>query len=160
MIALCGIESSGGHDFGNDLLAQLPLRSSLAGLGELFFLVVCIKNRAAVLIAAVAKLAAGIKGIDIGPENIEQLGIADLVRVVFDLHHLRVPGTTAGHLLISRVLHLAAAVSGSGFQHAIQLVVRGLHAPEATSGEYSGANILGGILSKHGAREKNNNQSS
>ena len=72
----------------------------------------CTKIAGAVLRADVAELAVLHRRIDVVPEDVEQLLVADLLRVVDDLHRLGVAGAAGRDLLVGRVLRLAARVAG------------------------------------------------
>ena len=63
-----------------------------------------------------------------------------------NLHALDVPGGTARHLLIGRILDLAAGVSGNRLDDTGNVLEVGLHAPEAPAGEGGNGQLLVGRL--------------
>ena len=82
-----------------------------------------------------------IDGIDVMPEHIEQLLVADARRVVFDLQRLVVAGASRRHLLVGRIGRLAARVAGDCRHHARHLLERLLDAPEAPAREDGGLGL-------------------
>src|SRR5262249_45574967 len=68
-------------------------------------------------------------------EDLEQLFVADLARVVFDLDRFGVTGAAGADLVVARVLGVAAGVADGRRDHPRHGVVRGLHTPEAATGE-------------------------
>jgi hypothetical protein len=107
----------------------------LRRLRETTLLRVVHEDRRAVLVAAVAELPIDDGRIDVDPEDVEQLLVRDLLRVVDDLDGLGVAGVVVGDLLVGRVDDATAGVAGRHADDADLLLVRRLHAPEAAAGE-------------------------
>src|SRR5918997_676112 len=114
-------------ELGLELLAD-PLRDS-----EL--LVAGGVDRRAVLRAHVVALAHALGRVVVLEEDLQQLLVAHLLRVVADLDDLGVPGPGAAHLLVGGVRGEAARVAGRGVGHARGLPEQLLRAPETTEGE-------------------------
>src|SRR6202049_3664792 len=101
MIVLGGPERRRRHDLGYDplleaaRLGQLGLRR----LREALLLLVVIEDGAAVLVAVIAELRIGRDRVDVVPEHVEQLRIADLGGGVCQLDGFRVPGRRGPQLL-------------------------------------------------------------
>src|SRR5690606_18801467 len=148
VVILGRVELRGRDDLRDDrawqlaALLELPLRA----LCELALLLVVIEDRAAVLLAAIAELPAGIDRIDVAPKHAEQRLVAHDVRIVLDLDGLGVPGIAARHLLVLRIRDVSADVAGSRRNDAVDLVERFLHAPEASAGERCDGRILRALL--------------
>src|SRR2546426_6085803 len=110
VIVLGGPDLSGRHDrCDNIVLERFRLREHpFGGLGETFLLFGVIEDRGAVLAADVAELPVSYGRIDVFPEHFEELFVAHLLRIVDDLHDLRVPRgdrkstrLNSSHLVIS-----------------------------------------------------------
>src|SRR5437879_4004456 len=89
-------ELSTRHDRCDDIFPErFRLREPFfGGFGEALLLVGVIEDRGAVLASYVAKLPVPHGRIDVLPEHFEELFVAHLLRIVEDLHDLRVPGGT------------------------------------------------------------------
>ncbi len=148
MILLGWIEDRGRQDLGHDGAGQLArlFQRCLRGFGLRTFAVIADEDRCAVLRALVAKLAGRVDRVDIMPEHIEQLFVADARRIVFDLQRFIVAGASRRHLLVGRIDLGAAGITGGGGEDAVDLVESRLDAPETTAGEHGcGARLrLGG----------------
>ena len=82
------VERSGRHDLRSNRVLETRLQGVLCSLRQAALLVVVIEDRGPVLIAVIAELRVLRQWIDIVPENVEQLLLADLGRVVSDLDRL------------------------------------------------------------------------
>ena len=70
-----------------------------------------VEDFTAVLVAPVAELAIGHGRIDIVPVNVQQLRVADALRIIHNLHGLGVPGSAAGDFLVGGVRFAAAGIA-------------------------------------------------
>src|SRR5205814_7704847 len=68
-------------------------------------------------------------------EKLQDLIVADLFRIEFDLNRLRVACAAGLHIFISRIGERAAGVADGRVGHAVELPEQFLHAPEASAGE-------------------------
>src|SRR6185312_5486598 len=118
-------------DLGCHLLLEAVFDLLLGLFGERLLLVIADEHDALIGAALVAELSVGVERVDIVPVMIEQLGVGDLGWVVGHLDGLFVTLMRA----IGRVGRGAAGITRDGLGHAVDLVERGLHAPEATAGE-------------------------
>src|SRR5258708_16173049 len=91
MILLGLVERTGRHDRRLDRLLEALLNRRLRGFRQRPLLVAMIEDRAAVLVAVIAELPILRQGIDVLPKHVEQLVIAHLGRVVYDLHRFGLP---------------------------------------------------------------------
>src|SRR5438477_3611621 len=128
-------ELSGRHDRCDDIvLERFRLREHpLGDLGEAFLLVGVIEDRGAVLASYVAKLPVSHGRIDVFPEHFEELFVSHLLRLVGDLHNLRAPRGSRGHLLVAGILLGSPHIAGGRGDHARQGVVGRFHAPETAA---------------------------
>src|SRR5690349_23646479 len=83
-------------------LRRLPLR-----IGE-------VVDTRAVLRADVVALAHALRRVMALPERLQELLVAELLRIVDDEHDLIVPGLPGAHLLIGRIGREAAGVANCG----------------------------------------------
>src|SRR5690606_4781672 len=113
MVVLGGVELGRRDDLGDDLAGQHAalLELLLRALRELALMLVVIKDRAAVLVASIAELPAGIERVDVVPEDFEQRVVGDDLAVVLDLHGFGMSGVAPGYLLVLRVRHAPADVA-------------------------------------------------
>ena len=86
-------------------------------------------------VPTIRSLPVGRGGIVLGPEDVEQVLVGDLCRVVLDLHHLGVVGPAGADILVARIFQRAALVTGERLMHAGDSVERSLYAPETTGAE-------------------------
>src|SRR3989338_5515572 len=120
VIAFRGVEVAGRQNFGDNLFFE-P-----AGIGQRFFrffrqlllLRVMIENGRAVLRPAIGELPIGVGRGDLPPEDVQEVGVRNLRRVVSDLHRLAVSGLSRGDFLITWIRFLAARVAGNNVNHA------------------------------------------
>lgn len=138
MVLLGRVELLELPDFGDDLAIESPGSFQLAAraLGDLALGLIDIENARPVDLAAVAELPAVVERIDVSPEDVYQFAIADDLRIVDHLHRLLMPGPPGDHFLVGRVDRMSAGETGGNRIHSVDLVVRRLHTPEATAGEY------------------------
>src|SRR5690606_26920845 len=125
-------------DFGNDGLLE-PATFFQCRLGGpcLFFLFRRLEeNGTPVLAAAIDKLTVGVGGIHVAPEPIQQLSVADLVRIIDYLHRFGVAGGTAGDLLIGGVGLVTAGVATDGLADTVEFLEVRLGAPETSASEH------------------------
>src|SRR2546423_11014039 len=89
------------------------------------------EDHRAVLVADVPALTVELGRVVLAPEDVEQLLVGDLLRVVGDLDDLGMAGRVRADVLVGRVLERAALVTGFGLRDAVELAERRLDAPEA-----------------------------
>src|SRR5258708_24151862 len=142
MILLGLVERTGRHDRRLDRLLEALLNRRLRGFRQRPLLVTMIEDRAAVLVAVIAELPILRQGIDVMPKHVEQLVIAHLGWVVYDLHRFGMPGAAVRDLLVAGIGGVPAGVARGGADHAVDLVEIGFHAPEATAGEGRSGGLL------------------
>src|SRR5206468_3306773 len=135
MVLLGRVERGRRHDLGRNRTAEALGEALLRLLREAALGVVVVEDRGAVLVAVVAELRLRRERVDVVPEDVEQLRVADLAGVVDDLDRLRVAGAARRHLLVGGVLGMAAGVADGGRDDPRQLLEGRLHAPEAPAGE-------------------------
>ena len=125
-------------DFGGVELGDIGLR-------DLLLLVVGGEDRRAVLRAAVRPLPVQLRRVvHDREEDLQDLAVADLRRVVFDLDRFRVArGAGRDHVVVGGRL-AAAGITGDGIDHACGVLEHALHAPEAAAGQHRGLDAVGG----------------
>src|SRR6185503_11856384 len=134
VVALGGVERAGGQDERGHL-AELADDARLARFGGAALLVAVHEDGGAVLRPLVAELPLVVARVDVVPEDVEQLLVARLGRVVGHFDRLEVAGPVRRDLLVSGVLLVAAGVAGDDREHAGLPLERVLGAPEAAHGE-------------------------
>ena len=136
MVLLGRVKGRRGDDLGLDArqlaARQQGIAAALGGLALGFVLPV---DAAAILAADVAELAVLHRRIDVAPEVVEQLPIADLLRVVGHANRLGVSGTAGADLFIGGIDGAAGGIAGFRGNDTRQFFEIGLDAPEATPGE-------------------------
>jgi hypothetical protein len=138
MVLLGLVERPGRRDLSLDrLLLEARLHHSLRGLSEAALLVVMIKDRSSILVAVIAELPVLRQWIDVVPEHVQELLIADLRGVVDDLDRLGMTCPPARDLFITWIGGSAAGIAGGCADHTRDLIEVGLHAPEASAGKSS-----------------------
>src|SRR5262245_9415013 len=138
LVVLLGrIERRRGDDLGDDRLLEglRALELGARGLGRAPLGLVGDENGAAVLMAGVAELAVTGGRVDVVPEDVEQLLVADLRGIVADTDRLGVARPAGGHLLVGWIHLGPTGVAGSDFEHTLEPLEGRLHAPEAAAGE-------------------------
>jgi len=111
VITLGLVEGAGGNNLDDDRLLETLLDVLLRRFGGLPLRFVANEDRGAILIADVAELTMRVQRIDVLPEVIEQLLVADLRRIEHDLHGFRVARSAVRHLLVGRILDVPAGVT-------------------------------------------------
>src|SRR5258707_9567155 len=134
MILLGLVEGTGRQDRRLDRLLEALLNRRLRGFRQRPLLVAMIEARAAVWVAVIGELPILRQGIDVMPKHVEQLVIAHLGGVVYDLHRFGMPGAAVRDLLVAGIGGVPAGVTRGGADHAVDLVEIGFHAPEAAAG--------------------------
>src|SRR5436309_3119107 len=154
MVLLGRVERGRRHDLGRDRAAEALGETLLRLLRETALRVVVVEDRGSILVAVVAELRLRRERVDVVPEDVEQLRVADLARVVDDLDRFGVSGAARRHLLVGGVPGVAAGVADGGREDALQLLEGGLHAPEAPAGEGRRGALLraGGRPAERGQR--------
>src|SRR5260221_2156953 len=142
MILLGLVERTGRHDRRLDRLLEALLNRRLRGFRRRPLLVTMIEDRAAVLVAVIAELPILRQGIDVMPKHVEQLVIAHLGWVVYDLHRFGMPGAAVRDLLVAGIGGVPAGGAPGGADQAVDLVEIGFHAPEAAAGEGRSGGLL------------------
>ena len=92
-----------------------------------------VENRGAVLRTDVVPLLVGRRWIVQTEEVVEDFAVADLRRIELDLDRLRVSRAAGLHILVHRMLRLAAGVPDLGIDHAGQLPEELLDSPKAAA---------------------------
>ena len=104
-------------------------------LGDLALGLVLPVDPAAVLAAAVAELAVLDRWVDVAPEILDQLGVADLLRIVEDAHRFGMTRAPGADRFIARVVGFASGVARFDFDDAGQFFEVGLDAPKTAASE-------------------------
>ncbi len=81
------------------------------------------------------ELAVGLRRIDVPPEDVKELVVRDLRRIVCDLDRLAMLRFMRGDFLVGRVFGAAAGVPHNSFDYAFRVIERRLHAPETAAGK-------------------------
>src|SRR3990170_1098898 len=111
-----------------------------------------VEHRGAVLRTHTRPLPIRRRGVMAVPEDIEQLLVGDLRRIVNHLYCLRVSGPVGADVFVGRVLQAAARVAharGADTRHAPE---RRLHAPETTGSERCSLHV--GSPKREGANKR------
>src|SRR5258708_38594286 len=125
-------------DLGHDRLRPAGLVALDGALGGFTLLIIVYEDRRAVLRADVVHLAVLRRRIVQPEEEVEDLVVADLLRIEADLHRLGVAGRSLLPLLVRRVLERAAGVPGGRLDHTRQLADQLLDPPQAAAGQRGG----------------------
>src|ERR1700704_5952407 len=130
-------EGSRGKNPGGDLLLEPARRLErlLALLGDFRLRLAVGEDGRVIGAALVAELALGIDRIDVAPEPVDKLRVADLGGIVGHLHCLVVAGRLGGDLFVGRLVDGTAGVAGDRAEHARHLLEGFFHAPEAAARE-------------------------
>src|SRR5690606_35479834 len=132
---LGGVEPVERRDLRRYLLVKAGLERCERGAGYPLLLVVPVVDPGAVLRAAVAELVVHGERVDVVPEDLDERLVAHRLRIVDDTDDLGVVGAAVGDVVLGRVRRGAAGEAGDDGEHAVELFVRWLHAPEAAAGE-------------------------
>ena len=81
------------------------------------------------------ELPVGLGRIDVSPKNVQQLVVRNLGRIVSHLNRFPVLGAVGGNFFIGCIIRATAGVTDDGFDNALGVIVRRLHAPETAPGE-------------------------
>ena len=137
MVLLRRIELAGRDDLGHDGACEAlgPLQLPLGLFRQPPLRLIVVKDGRAILLTVVAELRVCRERVDVVPEHVEQLGVADLPGVIDHLHRLGVSRAACRDLLVPRALRVASGVAHRGGQHAVESFERWLHAPEAAARE-------------------------
>src|SRR4051812_5692710 len=100
MIVLSFVERARIHDLCLDRLVEAAgsLNRFLRRLGGAALFSTVDEDRGPVLVATVAELPVFRERVDVVPENLQQLLVADLRRIIDNLDRFRVAGAAGGHL--------------------------------------------------------------
>ncbi len=90
------------------------------------------KNRTAIAGPFVAKLSSVVEGINVVPENIQQLFVADHPRVIGDLHCLKV---TLVITAIGGIPELSTGEPGDGVGYTFDILIGSFYTLETATGE-------------------------
>src|SRR3989454_7154545 len=114
VVLLGGIELRGRHDLGDDRpLERLGLHQRLLRfLGQPLLRLVVVGGGPAKLVPIVAEMPVRRGWINVVPEDLQELGVADLGGIEEDLDRLRVAGLPGRHVLVGRILLHAAGIAG------------------------------------------------
>src|SRR5690606_18684503 len=142
VVVLGEVERAGRDDLGGDRAVagagQHRLEGVPGGLGGGLLGVGVVEDHRAVLGADVVALAEALGGVVALPEDLEQVGVGDLLRVEDDADRLGVAGGAGADLFVGRVGGVSALVAdGGGDDSALgaQPPEGALHAPEAAHAE-------------------------
>jgi hypothetical protein len=137
VILLGCIKSPGRCDLGDNGITErlVPLQGLFGSLGKLALYIVFIKDGGTVLMTFIAELAVIYGRVDIMPEYVQEKLVAKLVRVVDYLYRLGMAGTAGRHLFVGRIRLMPTRIADRHRDDPRQLVERGLHAPETTTGK-------------------------
>ena len=132
MIFFRAIKGRSRLDLSHNRAAETP------ALVELFFLRFggallfrrMIENDRAILRSDIGPLAISRRGIVIAPENIEQLFVADLVRIELDFDYFRVPGLVTTNLLVGWVFGRSAGVTTGRCGYPFGIAKQFFHTPK------------------------------
>ncbi len=97
-----------------------------------------IKNSRKILGAAIGKLASVIGGIYLAPEDIKQLFVTDLFRIIGYLHRFIMTGCSGSNLFVGGIFNMAAGIPGHSLNNPFRVLKRRFHAPETATGKGSG----------------------
>src|SRR5579863_4238224 len=135
MILLGGPERGRGLDLRDDRPRKMALRSVARGFRLSLLLGRMLENRGPVLAAIIRSLPSQRGGVAIGPELFQQIVIADDVWIEGHFHVLGVPGAVRAHLLICRMVELAADIAHLRGLHSGQTPESRLDAPKTAGTE-------------------------
>src|SRR5260370_14578088 len=135
MIILGWPEVGRWNNLRDDRTRPLRLRFHFRALGDLALLLVVVEDRGTVLRPAIVSLLIHRRRIVESEEKLQDLVVADLLRIEFDLDRLRVACAAGFHIFVPRIRERAAGVADVRVDHAVELPDHLLHAPEASAGE-------------------------
>src|SRR2546423_10951882 len=137
MIFLRWIKRLGRQDFAHDRFRKLARLAELffRAFGRLLLVVVTVKDRGLITKSDIVELTVGLRRVDVPPENIEQLLIGNLARIVSHFDRLPMFGAMRGDFFVGRVLSASARGADDRFDNSLGVIVRRLHAPKTNSGK-------------------------
>src|SRR5579872_166707 len=130
-----GLERFDGRDHGTRK-GPLIIEPADADLGGILLVLICEKNRRAVLRSHIAPLAVKLGGIVCIKEHVEQLFVTDSTGIISDAYGFSMPRVAVAYSLIICGFSRAAGITALDVDHSLELLERRLGAPEAASGEY------------------------
>lgn len=140
VVVFCGEEGCGVEDD----RAYVGVKSCLNFITRRFSsfaLTVRCEDGGAIGVASVAELTADVERIHVPPEEVQEVFIADHRRIENDLNGFVVPGTSACHIVVGRVLKAASGKPGNDANNSVAPLKRRLGAPETTHRKNSGIGI-------------------
>jgi hypothetical protein len=87
-----------------------------------------------------------------GKEDLQDLAVADLLRIVLDLDRFGMSGRAGADHGVVRGHLAAAGIPGHRVEHASRVLVHALYAPEAAAGDHSGLDPVAGLNVDRGWR--------
>src|SRR5512132_323281 len=141
VIILGRIELVERCNFGDDRLAEQLCRIELRNVafGEFLLFRSGVEDRRTILRTDVGTLPVQLRRVVCnGKENLEEIGIRDLRRIVGDLHSLGVTRRTGADHHVVRRGAIAPRVTRYDLLHAFHVFVNGVDAPEAATGKHGG----------------------
>lgn len=141
MVSLSAIELVVGRELRHNFAVPAVGRSGLFDgvFGDLLLLRVAVKNRAAVLRAGIVALIVELCWVMHGQENVHQLVIRNHFRIVNYVDGFGVTGIALSDAFVSRVLGIAALITGLRAVNAFDLIKNRVHAPKTAAREGRGA---------------------
>src|SRR5207245_4975266 len=133
MIVLGRPELGRRDDLRHDRFLPLRLPLRFGALGGLPLLLIVVEDRRTVLRSAVVSLLIQRRRIVKPKEVIEDLIVADLRRIEFDLQRFGMAGASGLHVFVSRLRQCAAGVAHRGVDHTGKLANQLLDTPEASA---------------------------
>src|ERR1700693_2373960 len=131
------VERGGGCDLRDDRALVPPALLAVLFRGDRHPLLLGgpEEDGGAILLAHVRPLSVQGRRVVVFPEDVQELLVGDLRRVVLDLHGLGVARSSRTDTLVRRVLRAPPRIADGGFEDALDLPERRLHAPETTRRE-------------------------
>jgi hypothetical protein len=147
VVLLGGPPLASRSDLGDDGVLPPLLIGEVGDLaGSLFLVVGVVVDGGAVLGAGVGALAVQAGGVVEAVEELEELAVGHLVRVIDDLRGLGMASLAAADGAVRRVVEVAANVADLAVEQALAgkvLAVEGLGAPEAAGGDGAALGAVG-----------------
>jgi len=139
VIVFSFVEGSRGNNLRDDRLSICSRLSALLlrALSRGLLFGVVIENRGTILRSRVGPLPVQLRGIVVLPEDIQQLFIGNLGRIIVDLDRFGMPGAIRTNIFVRRILHLPARVTDAGGDHARQLAEGSFYSPKTSCSKSS-----------------------